>query len=137
MSCSHFSWRRMTRNTLPFAGGHLHPRVGPPFIIIKRLSHGSGTIAFEAYSSDSRIAEYRYLHIVVVSAVPFSAFVKCKCPSLVADFAIGLRHHDLVGPQRRDEIRIICLLPLKPLLLQCRDSFFGGATTLRRCDTDQ
>ena len=40
----HFYRRRMTRHTLPFTAGHLHPRVGPPLIIIERLSHRIGAL---------------------------------------------------------------------------------------------
>jgi hypothetical protein len=100
--CLHFSWRRLTRNTLPFTAGHLHPRVGPPLIIIERLPHLIGALAFEASSRDGSVAKHRYLHIVVVGAVPFSAFVKGKRPGLVADFPVGFRNHDLVSQQRRD-----------------------------------
>jgi hypothetical protein len=92
----------MTRNTLPFTAGHLHPRVGPPLIIIERLSHRIGALTFEASGRDGRIAKYRYLHIILLGAVPFSVFVKGKRPGLIVDFPIGLRNHDLVGQQRRD-----------------------------------
>src|SRR6202521_2933420 len=100
--CLHFYWRRMTRNTLPFTAGHLHPRVGPPLISIERLSHRIGALTFEASGRDGRFAKYRYLHIVVLGAVPLSLFVKRERPGLVVDFPIGLRNHDLVGQQRRD-----------------------------------
>ena len=40
----------MTRNTLPFTAGHLHPRVGPPLIIIERLSHRIGALTFLSVS---------------------------------------------------------------------------------------
>ena len=113
MRWSHFYWRRLTGNTLPLTGRHLHPRVGPPLIIIERLSHPIGALTSEASGRDGRIAKYRYLHIVVLGAVPFSLFVKRERPGLVVDFPIDLSNHDLVGQQRCDEIRIVCLLPLK------------------------
>jgi hypothetical protein len=91
----------MTRNTLPFTAGHLHPRVGPTLIIIERLSHRIGALTFEASGRNGRIAKHRYLHIIVLSAVPFSLFVKGKRPCLVVDFPIGVRNHDLIGQQRR------------------------------------
>jgi hypothetical protein len=101
MRCLHFYWRRLTRNTLPFTAGHLHPRVGPPLIIIiERLSHRIGAFTFEASGRDGRIAEYRHLQILVLGAIPFRVFVKRKRPGLVADFPIGLRNHDFVGQQR-------------------------------------
>jgi len=78
--CLHFYWCRLTRNTLPLTGRHLHPRVGPALIIIERLSHRIGALTFEASGRDGRIAKYRYLHIVVRGAVPFSVFVKRKRP---------------------------------------------------------
>jgi hypothetical protein len=100
--CLHFRWCRLTGNTLPLTGRHLHPRVGPALTILERLSHRIGAFTFEAPGRDGRIAKYRYLHIVVRGAVPFSVFVKRKRPSLVVDFPIGLRNHDLVSQQRRD-----------------------------------
>ena len=60
----------MTRNTLPFTAGHFHPRVGPPLIIIERLSHRIGALTFEASRCDGRIAKYRYLQIAVLGTVP-------------------------------------------------------------------
>src|SRR5260370_9255735 len=102
----------MARNTLPFTAGHLHPRVGPPLIIIERLSHRIGALTFEASGRDGRIAKYRYLHIFVLGAVPFSLFVKRKRPGLVLDFPIALRNHYLVVHPWRSYIGMICLLPL-------------------------
>jgi hypothetical protein len=140
VQCSHFYWRRLTRNTLPLAVGHLHPRIGPALMNIERLSRRIGALTFEASRRDGRIAEYCHFHIVVVGTVPFGLFISCQRLGLAGDFPIGLRNHDFVGQQWGDQVRIICLLCPKPLLFQCRDSFLGpaaGLLVLRSCGAHQ
>jgi len=46
----HFYRRSLARDTLPFAAGHLHPRVGPALIKIERLSLLIGALTFKGTS---------------------------------------------------------------------------------------
>jgi hypothetical protein len=133
--CLHLYWRRVTRNTLPFTAGHLHPRVGPPLIIIiERLSHRIGAFTFEASGRDGRIAEYRHLHILVLGAIPFRVFVKRKRPALSLTFPSASVTTILSASSGATKSAVFVFLPLKPLLFQGRDSFFR-ASARRRSDS--
>jgi hypothetical protein len=63
------------------------------------------------------------------------AFAASKRLGLTGDFSIACRIYELVGQQTGNQVRIICLLRLKPLLFQCRYSFLGptrGTVVLRQ-----
>jgi len=90
----------MTRNTLPFAVGHLHPGIGPADMFIERLPRRIGALTFEASRRYGGIAKYRYLYIVVLGAVPFDLLIGCQRLGLAVDFPVSLRNHDFVGQQR-------------------------------------
>jgi hypothetical protein len=92
----------MTGGTLPFTAGHLRPGVGPALIVIKRFSRCIGALPFEASGRDGSVAKYGDLHIGVLGAVPFCFLVKCKYPSFVEDFSVGLGDRNFVGDWRSD-----------------------------------
>ena len=62
--CLHLFCRHVARDTLPFAAGHFHPRIGPALVIIKRLSRRVGALAHEASRRDGCIAKHRYLSLI-------------------------------------------------------------------------
>jgi hypothetical protein len=71
-SCLHFDSRGMSRNTLPLSVWHLHPRVGPALIFIKRLTRCIGPLAFEASGRAGCMAKNGNLHIVVLRTDVFA-----------------------------------------------------------------
>ena len=92
----------MTRNTLPLSARHFHPRIGPAFMKIERLSRLIGTLGVEDACGDGRITKYRYLHIFVLGTDIFGRFRVCQRLGFVPDFPIAPRNHELVGHQRGD-----------------------------------
>ena len=92
----------MTRNTLPLSARHFHPRIGPAFMSIERLSRLIGALSVEDACGDGRITKYRYLDIFVLGTVIFGRFRVCQRLSFVPDFPIAPRNHELVGQQRGD-----------------------------------
>src|SRR5437773_1278308 len=106
----------MTRNTLPLTVGHLNPCIGKALSNIETLSRSIGALTLESSRGDCRIAKYRHLHVVVIDAGIFGRFRCCQRLGLIVDFPITAGGYELVSEQWRDQVRVVCLLGLKPLL---------------------
>ena len=104
---------------------------------IKSLTRSIRPRAFEASGRNGRIANNGHLHIGVLGTGIFHRFRHCQRPGFASNFAVTRRVYEIVGQLRGDQIRIVCLLRLKPFLLQCGYSLLGpaGLVGLRPCST--
>src|ERR1700681_2589281 len=73
----HFCWRGLSRYALPLSVWHLHPRIGPALISLKRLTRRIRSLAFETPGRDGRIPKSGYLQIVVLGTGVFHSFCRC------------------------------------------------------------
>lgn len=122
--------RAVTRHALPFSVWHLYPRIGPALKRIERLSSLIGTLALEAARRYGRVTEDCYFHILILDSLILSRFRDRQALGPIADFPFGARVHELVRQQRGNEVGIIRLLRLHPLIFQRRDRFLGSAARL-------
>src|SRR5262249_46263835 len=127
------------RNALPFAARHLYPSIGEALMNVERLARRVCALCGEIARRDRRIAECGYLQIFVIDTVEFGCLCVCERFGLIAHFPVTRRIHEPVSEQRSNEVGIVCLLRLQPLLFQLHYSFFGPTTLffLRPCGTPQ
>ena len=130
---SHLYYRALTGDTLPLPARHLHPCVGKALVNIHSLSCRICAFCFEGSRRDCRITKCCHFQIVVIDTFIFGRFRGCQHLSLTSDFPFGISVHELVSYQGSHQVRIICLLGLKPLLFQSGKIAFSVAPLLS-CD---
>ena len=96
---------------------HLHPGIGEPHLFVERLTGRILSLAGEHAGGDGRVAEYGDLEIRIVDAAPGIRFRVGEHGVLATEYlAVSGRLHDLVGQQWREQLRVVRLLRLEPLL---------------------
>ena len=92
---------------------------------IQRLPLRIRSLSFEVPHCYRCIPKHRHLHIGIIDAVILRRFRVRQRLALARHFPIAPRIYELIRQQRRDHVRIIRLLRLKPFLFQCGDSVLG------------
>src|SRR5215472_1533222 len=119
--CLHFVCRLLTCNTLPLPARHFHPGVGKPFINVKWIARGIGSLQSLETGHDGRIPEGSNLYITVFGATVFGRFCTYQHLSLPNYFAVALRGDKFIRNSGSDQIRIVLFLRPQPPFFESRD----------------